>query len=82
MRTTFGGAASLRTSAKTAAAAVLLVVGGIGGVREARADSNGVWSFDVELAPVCLDGTFPLEIRLPGGETFSGPLKIDTVDLR
>jgi hypothetical protein len=78
MRTTFGGAASLRTSAKTAAAAVLLVVGGIGGVREARADSNGVWSFDVELAPVCLDGTFPLEIRLPGGETFSGPLKIDT----
>lgn len=69
---------SLRTSARAAAAAALLVVGGIGGVREARADQTGVWSFDVELAPVCIDGNFPLEIRMPGNQKFAGELRIDT----
>jgi len=78
MRRTLGDLPSLRTSAKTAAAAALLVVGGICGVQEARADQSGVWSFDVELAPVCLDGTFPLEIRPPGAAKFAGDFKVDT----
>jgi hypothetical protein len=78
MRWTLGGSLSLRTSARTAATAALLVVGGICGVPEARADQSGVWSFDVELAPVCLDGTFPLEVRLADGSKFAGPFKVDT----
>jgi len=78
MRRTLGGALSRRTSAKTAAAAALLFVGGFCGVWDARADQSGVWSFDVELAPVCLDGTFPLEIRLADGSKFAGPFKVDT----
>ena len=68
MRNLFVDSVGRRARGGLAVFALAIGTGAIAPSSECRADEPQILSFDVELAPICLDGIYPMQITTPSGK--------------